>query len=158
MSKKARVGTLYTDHNRATLISGGSAYFDKLEALIDQAETSLHLQTYIFDEDESGIRIARALKRAAQRGVKVYMLLDGYASQGLSGKFIRGLKEAGIHFNFFEPLFRSKNFYFGRRLHYKVVVADAKCCLVSGRNIGNRYNDCPAYRPGSTGRYMLKAK
>lgn len=143
MSKKARTGTLYTDHNRATLVSGGGAYFDRLETLIDSATTSLQLQTYIYEEDESGLRIATALKRAAQRGVKTYMLLDGYASQGLSGKFIRELKDAGIHFDFFEPLFRSKNFYFGRRLHYKVVVADARCCLVGGRNIGNRYNDMP---------------
>src|SRR5690606_23498516 len=41
----------------------------------------------------------------------------------------------------FQPLFKSRRFYFGRRLHHKVVVVDARHSLVSGLNIGNRYND-----------------
>ena len=142
----ARGGTkdiLYSTHNKATLISSGRGFFDKLEALIDNAQNTLHLQTYIYDEDETGTRVAEALMRAAKRGVNVHVLLDGYASQNLSSEFITRLKSAGIFFNFFQPLLRSKNFYFGRRLHYKVVVADATACLVSGRNITNRYNDMP---------------
>lgn len=135
--------TLYTIHNKASLISGGKGYFDRLEQLINTAKQTIHLQTYIYDDDETGNRIAEALMAAAKRGVGVYMLLDGYASQHLSSVFINMLKDAGIHFSFFEPLLRSKNYYFGRRLHYKVVVADAACCLVGGRNISNRYNDMP---------------
>ncbi len=134
---------LYTTHNRASLISGGRGYFDQLEILIKGAKKTLHLQTYIYDDDETGERVAQALLAAAERGVRVYMLLDGYASQHLSDKFINRLKDAGIHFSFFEPLLRSKNYYFGRRLHYKVVVADSARCLVGGRNISNRYNDMP---------------
>ena len=135
--------TLFTNHNKARLISGGREYFDSLESLIHNARHTLHLQTYIFEEDETGNRIAAALMNAAKRGLKVYMLLDGYASQNLSAAFIARLKEAGVSFNFFQPLLRSRNFYFGRRLHYKVVVADASASLVSGRNITNRYNDMP---------------
>jgi cardiolipin synthase len=49
--------------------------------------------------------------------------------------------DAGINFRRFEPILKSRNFYFGRRLHHKVVVTDVFHCLVAGLNISNRYND-----------------
>ena len=67
--------------NRVQLIQGGAEFFTLLEKLIGEARESIHLQTYIFNEDETGQRIAGALRSAAQRGVKVYLLVDGYASQ-----------------------------------------------------------------------------
>ena len=131
----------YTTRNKLKLIKGGSNYFDCLETIADNAQYSLHLQTYIFDEDETGTRIADALMRAAKRKVYVYVLLDGYASGSLSSSFIARLKAAGVHFNFFEPFLKGGNFYIGRRLHHKVMVADASVCVVAGINISNRYND-----------------
>ena len=50
---------------------------------------------------------------------------------------------AGVHFRYFEPLIKSRNFYFGRRLHSKVLVADVTKAVVGGVNITNRYNDMP---------------
>lgn len=132
---------LYTAYNVVQLVRGGKEFFRLLEELIDNARHTVHLQTYIYDEDETGTRVAEALKRAAQRGVKVYLLLDGYASQGLSAKFIDELKAADVHFRWFEPLLKSRHFYFGRRLHHKVAVADACYSLVGGINVSNKYND-----------------
>jgi len=131
----------YTEHNEVQLIRGGKDYFDKVLLMIDTAISSIHLQTYIFDEDETGNTIADALIRAANRKVKVYVLLDGYASRSLSSAFKHKLQKAGIHFEYFMPLFRFKSFYLGRRLHYKVIVTDAYKCIVGGVNISNRYND-----------------
>jgi cardiolipin synthase A/B len=135
--------TTYSDHNTVELIRGGSPYFTLLVAMIAGAKTSIHLQTYIYEEDETGKEVAAAMMAAAGRGVQVFLLLDGYASQGLSKVFIRKLKEAGIQFRWFEPFLRSRFFYFGRRLHHKVVVVDGVECLVGGINISNRYNDMP---------------
>ena len=132
---------VYTFRNTVSILNGGRDYFDCLEELANTAKYTLQLQTYIFDDDETGSRVADSLKRAARRGVKVYLLVDGYASQRLSVKFITGLREAGVQFDFFEPLFRSRFFYIGRRLHHKVVVVDAIKGLVAGINISNRYND-----------------
>lgn len=133
----------YFRHNKVGLIRGGKTYFESLEKIIDEAEETVHLQTYIFDEDSTGIAIANALIRAAKRAVKVYVLLDGYGSQGLSDDFIKGLTDAGIIFKKFQPLFKSKRFFFGRRLHHKVVVVDSWRCMVAGLNISDRYNDTP---------------
>ena len=117
-----RTSTGYSDRNKVKLIRGGKDYFDLLVYLINHATDSIHLQVYIFNDDETGILVANALMAAAKRNVAVYLLTDGFASQILSKKLIDELREAGVHFRFFEPLFRSKHFYFGRRMHHKVFV------------------------------------
>lgn len=144
MTKANRKNTPgYSARNHVKLIRGGKEYFDLLLSLINQATDNIHLQTYIFDDDETGLLVVEALKTAAKRNVQVYLLTDGYASQVMSQRVINELRRSGVHFRFFEPLFRSNYFYFGRRMHHKVFVADAKVALVGGINIANRYNDLP---------------
>ncbi|MBS1669519.1 MAG: phospholipase [Bacteroidetes bacterium] len=130
----------YSSLNKARLIHSGREYFNLFISLIDHATEIIQLQCYIYENDETGYAIANALIAAVKRNVKVYMLVDGYASQGLHHKFVENLKAAGIQFRFFEPLFRSKYFYFGRRMHHKIFVVDARFALVSGLNIANHYN------------------
>lgn len=136
----------YSDHNRIRFIPGGRTFFDLLLKMIHEATDSFHLQTYIYEDDQTGQEIAAALLNAVKRNVKVHLLVDGYASQSLSPSFIHNLKNGGVHFRFFEPLFKSRNFYFGRRMHHKIAVADARCALVGGINISDRYNDMPGKR------------
>jgi cardiolipin synthase len=126
-----------------TLVRGGRKYFDLLIKMLDGARDSIHLQVYILNNDETGKTVIAALERAAARGVLVYVMVDGYASQSLPREVIHQVREAGVNFRFFEPILKSHNFYFGRRLHHKVVVADEKCGMVGGLNIADRYNDMP---------------
>lgn len=134
----------YTVHNKVKIIRGGADYFNAIEKIADEAKHFLHLQTYIFDGDETGQKVAAALIRAAKRKVKVYLLVDAYASQHLSKAFIAMLKEGGVHFGFFSPVFKGNFFYMGRRLHHKIIVADSCVCMVAGINVSNRYNDMGA--------------
>lgn len=127
--------------NLAGFVKGGEPFFTLLTELIDEAEHAIHLQTYIFNADYTGTQVAEALMKAARRGVSVYLMADGYASRLLPLPFIKRLEEAGVNFRFFEPVFRSEHFYFGRRLHHKVAVFDNKYALVSGSNVADRYND-----------------
>jgi cardiolipin synthase len=128
------------------LVQGGSEYFDRLIQLIDDAVESIHLQTYIFSDDETGTQVAQALIRAAKRKVSVHLVVDGYASQSLSSSFISRLKAAGIQFRFFEPFWRTKYYYFGRRLHHKMAVFDNRAAMVGGINISNNYNNIDGLR------------
>jgi len=141
--KKSRRVISYTTRNKVKLCPGGKPYFDRLVGMIGEAKNSIHLQVYIFDDDETGQLVATALKEAVKRKVEVYLLVDGYESRLMGKSFILGLQEAGIHFRLFNPLFKSRHFYFGRRLHQKVAVVDAEYALVGGVNIANRYNDMP---------------
>ncbi|HEX2847650.1 MAG TPA: phospholipase D-like domain-containing protein [Chitinophagaceae bacterium] len=129
--------------NTVQLIHSGLEFFDTLCRMIDSAKQSVHLHTYIFNDDHTGTLVADSLIAAAKRKVEVFLLVDGYASQHLPVDFIRNLQEAGVHFRFFEPLFQSRYLYFGRRLHHKVVVIDAACALIGGLNIADRYNTLP---------------
>lgn len=133
----------YAPNNSVLLIRGGRAYFDLLEEIIREAKYIIHLQVYIYDEDETGKKVAAALMAAARRNVQVYLMADGYASQSISGDFIKQLTDCGINFRFFEPVFRGSNFYFGRRLHHKLIVVDNAIAMVGGINISNHYNDMP---------------
>jgi cardiolipin synthase len=132
----------YTLKNKVQLVQGGQEYFALLEQLVNKAQHTVYILVYIFDDDHTGTQIADALKRAAQRGVKVYLLVDGYGAR-VTKHFILGLKEAGVKFRRFNPLFSSKHFYIGRRMHIKLVVVDAVYALVGGRNIADYYNDLP---------------
>lgn len=131
----------YTYRNQVQLIQGGKDFFSFLTNSIDQAQSSIYFQIYIFEEDETGKSIAASLIAAAKRGVNVYMLLDGYASKSLSDSFVQSLKDAGIQFRWFNSFTKNNRIYLGRRLHHKVIVMDEQNAFVCGLNIGNRYND-----------------
>jgi len=133
----------YTSRNKVNLIRGGKEYFDLLLQLINRSQKNIHFQFYIFLEDETGTAVMEALKLASQRGVSVFLHLDAYASQKLPRRCVKEMKAAGVNVKWFEPLLRSRHFYFGRRLHHKVVVVDGLYSLVGGINICNRYNDMP---------------
>jgi len=141
--KRARISNVYTSNNQVKLIRAGKEYFNLLLQMIHEAKENIHIQSYIFDDDETGRLVADALKDAAKRNVSVYLMADGYASQKISRSFIHELRNGGIHFRFFEPFFAGRYFYFGRRMHHKLAVVDKKYALVGGVNIANRYNDLP---------------
>ena len=133
----------FLHHNKVKLVRSGTSYFNLLLEMIDGAKESIHIQTYIFGDDQTGRTVADALIRAAGRGVEVYVMVDAYGSQALSGSFIKRITDAGIYFRRFQPLFKSKRFYMGRRLHHKIVVVDSSRATVAGLNIADRYNDTP---------------
>ena len=132
---------------KVTLVHSGSDFFDRLEQLIDTAITEIHFQTYILDEDSTGTKILNALQKAVSRNVVVYLLLDGLGSRALSDKCIEEITSSGIQFRFFSPLLSSNSFYFGRRLHHKIVVIDTQTVLIGGINIAEKYEGTPSEAP-----------
>lgn len=123
--------------NQIMLLRSGGEYFPALEAAIDEAQYEIYLQTYIFEMDHIGIRIANALKRAAQRGVLVCLLLDGFGCRTLDKQHIQKLEEAGVNVMLFRPkvspwtLKRNRL----RRMHQKMAVIDGRVGFVGGINI-----------------------
>jgi cardiolipin synthase A/B len=140
--KKIKGNNGFTKNN-IKLIQSGKQYFDLVLQLISQAKKSIHIQSYIFNDDETGILVVNALKLAAKKNISIYVLADGYASKSISQKFIKSIESENFSFRFFEPFIKSKYFYFGRRMHQKVIVVDGQYAIVGGMNIANRYNDMP---------------
>lgn len=133
--------SVYCTHNKIRLVKGGIEYFTLLGQLLNEAKKSIYIKIYIWDDDETGMHIANQLIDAVKRNVSVFVVADGYASQRLSKRFVKWIKQNGIRFKYFEPLLKSHHFYFGRRMHEKLVVIDGEKALVGGINFADRYND-----------------
>jgi cardiolipin synthase len=129
----------YTGGSTALLLRGNKDFFDKLVAMIDAAKITVHLQCYILDDDETGRSVAAALRRAAQRGVKVFLMLDAWGSRALTEKFIDLLTASGVEFRWFGKLITKRGFHLGRRMHHKIIVCDSHVSMIGGMNIADRY-------------------
>lgn len=129
----------YQQADEIALVHSGEDFFIRLVRLLDEAQQTVHLQTYIYDEDDTGRLVAEALKRAAQRGVQVRVMVDSFGSKDLSLPFVEELRQAGVDFRFFLHLVSIRKWRAGRTLHHKVAVADGCCALVGGINIADKY-------------------
>lgn len=129
--------TDFVEGNRLTLLRSGGEYFPALEAACDAARREIHVETYIFDDDDTGRRIADALKRAARRGLAVHLMVDGYGSRRLDRALIAEMEAAGVKLLVYRPdvaplAFRRRRL---RRMHRKVAVIDASTAFVGGINV-----------------------
>ncbi|MDQ3046333.1 MAG: phospholipase D-like domain-containing protein [Bacteroidota bacterium] len=138
-SEKSATKENYHSAEEVILVYSGEDYFDRLKDLIQSAKSTIHFQTYIFDEDSTGILIADELKNAAKRGVSIHLLIDAFGSGKLTDEFQQALIDSGIHLRMFEPFFSKNTFHLGRRMHHKIIVSDQKTALIGGINIADKY-------------------
>jgi len=118
--------------------------------LTDIAERTLDLQYYIWRNDMSGALLFAALCRAADRGVRVRLLLDDNNTNGLDGFLGALASHPNIQVKLFNP-FRLRRlrpleyltdfFRLNRRMHNKSFTVDGEVTIVGGRNIGDEYFD-----------------
>jgi len=131
------VSTDFLPGNRLDLLETGSEYFPALLAAIEQAGVEIRLETYIFENDITGHQIARALTRAAQRGVAVHVMVDGFGARGfmqhLGGDLLADGVEVLVYGPDVSPFTLRRHRL--RRLHRKLVAIDARIAFVGGINI-----------------------
>jgi cardiolipin synthase len=123
--------------NRLRLLQNGVAFFPALIAAIDAAEIEVRLETYIFNLDASGQDVGDALLRAARRGVRVALLLDGVGSRLLSPVWLDTLAAAGVRVLIYrkpQPGWLTNPLNL-RRQHRKLAVIDARIAFIGGINI-----------------------
>ncbi|WP_368854690.1 phospholipase D-like domain-containing protein, partial [Escherichia coli] len=83
--------------NRLTMLDTGPRRLDTLIALIDGAKHTLRILYYIYVDDAAGAKVRGAMIRAAARGVKVSLVVDGLGSEvAESHHFFEPLREAGV--------------------------------------------------------------
>ncbi len=122
------------------LVEGGKPYFSLLKRLIADARSLIHLQLYRFDDDQTGREIQAELIKAAQKGVEITIVVDGYGSRDVSAEFIENFRKNNIRISYFSPIHFTLRFRIGRRLHHKFIVVDSEKALVGGINIANDYH------------------
>ncbi|MHB2267441.1 phospholipase D-like domain-containing protein [Aliihoeflea sp. PC F10.4] len=130
------------------LLSDGTEAFATRMALIRQAEKTLDLQYYIWRGDRTGTLLLEAALEAAERGVRVRLLLDDNGIDGLDNVLFALDRHQNIEVRLFNPFpirwpkaigyafdFRRLN----RRMHNKSLTVDGHATIVGGRNIGDEY-------------------
>lgn len=119
-------------------------------ALVDSAQHSIDLQYYLWYQHDSGTLLLQRLLHAAERGVRVRLLLDDVHTSGRDAEFAALHAHPNIQVRLFNP-FRAREllgrgFDFAQRaerlhqrMHNKLMVADNRAVIVGGRNIGDEY-------------------
>jgi cardiolipin synthase len=123
--------------NRIELLTRGAEYFPALVAAIDTARETIYVETYIFEDDASGRRVASALCAAAKRGVLVRLMVDGFGARDMPGALRNDLRAAGVQLLVYRPkisplTLRRQRL---RRMHRKMACVDNRICFVGGINI-----------------------
>jgi cardiolipin synthase len=101
------------------------------------------METYIFSVEAAGESVALALERAAQRGVAVYLVIDGVGSPRLPIEWATRFNVAGVNWRIFSPLGRWGVFIPSRwrRLHRKLCVVDGTVAFCGGINVLDDFYD-----------------
>ncbi|WP_051532325.1 phospholipase D family protein [Brackiella oedipodis] len=129
------------------LADGKDAFIARL-ALVDAAHDSLDLQYYIWHDDISGHLLFQHIYQAAQRGVRVRLLLDDNNGAGKDDLLMQLNAHKNIEVRLFNPFMQRKLRYLGfltdfsrlnRRMHNKSLTVDGVTSIIGGRNIGDEY-------------------
>ena len=131
------------DGHQIRLIEGGQAYFEALVAAIDQAQSQVQIETYIFDFHGAAAWVAEALERAGLRGLRVWVVVDGVGTPSLPQQWRERFERAGVEWRVYSPLGT-----FGllipsrwRRLHRKLCVIDGQLAFCGGINLLDDWYD-----------------
>lgn len=128
----------FSGRNEARLLRGGDETFPLMIERIAAARSEVWLATYIFHHDPAGEAVLAALRAAAQRGVRVRVVVDGFGSKASIAWLLAAARGTGIALAIFRPIRRWWSWLNPgqlRRLHQKLCVVDGDWAVVGGINI-----------------------
>jgi putative cardiolipin synthase len=149
----ARVSSPSPELTGFRLMPIGSFALNTRITLAQRAERSLDLQYYLVQDDQTGRYLLRALRDAAQRGVRVRLLMDDLYTSG-EDELLRGLAAyPNVELRLFNPFVSGRTFGVGgrfvwslddfkrvnHRMHNKLFIADGAMAVAGGRNIADEY-------------------
>ena len=125
------------------LLKGTQEFFPALIRDLDQASHEVHIETYILDFTAATKQVAEALLRAAARGVKVLILVDGMGTGKLPGHWQQSFAKAGIEWQVFAPvrLYGMLVPSSWRRMHRKLCLIDGVVAFCGGINLLDDFHD-----------------
>lgn len=137
--RKMKGSSLYGG-NKITFYSDGASKFEALFEELEKAQKFIHIQYYIFLDDEIGRKTRDILVKKVKEGVKVRLLYDDVGSWDAKRQFYNEMEAAGIEVEpFLKATFRFLASRVNYRNHRKIVVIDGKVGFVGGMNIADRY-------------------
>jgi len=142
--------------NSETLSFNSDAYFKDLIDELEQAKQTIEIESYIFSQDKLGKRIVATLLNAANRGVKVRIIIDGLGSKNWQLTQIAALTNVGIkikiyhplpwHLSFYQQAMIEKSFFYkflylfsqiNKRDHRKLYIVDKQTAWTGSLNLSS---------------------
>jgi putative cardiolipin synthase len=136
------------------IITRGRQGFNARIAMTELAEKTLDLQYYIWEKDETGWLLAEYVLNAADRGVRVRILVDDITLAGRDAAAASLDAHPNIEVRVFNPFahrsarlidYSTDLVRVNHRMHNKIFVMDNAVAIIGGRNIGNHYFNVDAH-------------
>jgi cardiolipin synthase len=136
--------------NRVALLVDGPQTLKAIRLAIENAQHHVHLETYIFSDDEIGRALRELLISRRKQGVEVRVLYDAIGSVTTPAEFFETMRQARIEVLPFRPLnpTRTLPWKLNNRDHRKIVVVDGRFAFTGGINISSTYASASSSRPG----------
>ncbi len=129
-----------TRHNRVKLLINGEEKFPELFKCMEEAKSHIHVEYYIFEQDEIGKAFIEILIRKALEGVQVRMIYDDFGSPAINKKTEKRMREAGIEVHpYHKVIFYLLANRINYRNHRKIVIIDGKTAFTGGINVSDKY-------------------
>ncbi len=131
---------ILTSNNKATLLINGEQKFQHVIDSLRSAEHFIHIEYYIYENDDIGREIGEILIKKAQSGVEVRFIYDDFGSLSIRHSFVQNLREAGVEAF---PFYKIRWILLANRINYrnhrKIIVVDGKVGYTGGVNISDKY-------------------
>jgi cardiolipin synthase len=151
--EEAATGEPLIAGNKCTLLFDGPQTLAAMLQAIAAARNHINFETYIFDQDELGLKFADALIEKQRQGVTVNILYDSVGTIGVPAEFFKRMRDAGIHLIEFNPVNPAKasgeGWKLNNRDHRKMLIVDGKVGFTGGINISATYAKSSLFRSAS---------
>ena len=132
--------SLYYPSNSLELYTDGTVLFSDIRESLLKAKSFIHMEYYIFRNDQLGREVRDILIRKAKEGVEIKLIYDGMGCIWLKKSFFKKLKKVGGKVNvFFPPFVPYFSIRANYRTHRKIIIVDGKEAYLGGFNIGDEY-------------------
>jgi len=129
-----------TRNNSVKLLLNGEEKFPELLDCLSKAKHHIHIEYYIFEQDEIGKAVIEMLIKKANEGVQVRFIYDDFGSPSIKKKIEKRMRDAGVEvFPFHKVHFYLLANRINYRNHRKIVVVDGQTGFVGGINVSDKY-------------------
>ena len=132
-------GVPFRDGNTVTLLNNGDRFYPAMLHDIELAEHSITIEAYIYWAGDIGLTFAKALAAAAQRGVRVKILLDAIGSQSIGNEILKILEDGGCHLAWYNPIRLTRLRRLNNRTHRKSLILDGRVGYTGGAGIADHW-------------------
>ena len=129
-----------TGNNKVRVLNNGENKFPAVLEALREAKDHIHIEYYIYEDDEIGRAIEEVLIQKAEEGVQVRFIYDDFGSRSIRRKMVPRLRAAGVMaFPFHKITFLLLANRLNYRNHRKIIVVDGQTAFVGGINVSDRY-------------------